>query len=70
MFEIKHDVPIPAGHRSPQKYRFILEWEVGDCVEGLTHNEKESIGVLARKYAQKTKSRRQEDGSYTVWRVK
>jgi hypothetical protein len=43
---------------------------VDERVEGLSLHEKEAIGVIARKRGQKVKSRAQEDGSFTVWRVK
>lgn len=52
------------------KYKFVYSWMLDDRVEGLTRNEKETLGIVARRLGQKTKSRRQEDGSFTVWRVK
>jgi hypothetical protein len=70
MFEVLTGVPAPTGHKSLRKYKFIESWGVDQRVEGLSRNEKESVGVIARQRGQKVKSRAQEDGSFTVWRVK
>jgi hypothetical protein len=70
MFEVLSGIPAPAGHKSLSKYKFAYFWKIDDRVEGLTRNEKETLGIVARRLGQKTKSRKGEDGSFTVWRVK
>lgn len=71
MIEVEKNVPIPAGADgkagAPRKYPFGT-MEVGDSF--IVASGKVNLHSCATKAGIKITQRKQEDGTYRIWRVK
>lgn len=76
-YSIEKNVPMPNGSTNPRRtiLQTLAKMEIGDSVGGLTEREarnfQNSVGQHQKHSPDphKVSIRRQDDGSYRVWRV-